>query len=86
MSFKPYQDTQTGVWNLLEMKYEKDVIACELSDDDDNRFPAIVELEVTNFEVRVISVNCTGENLNNAQEDLTNAIREKYKNQVINFN
>lgn len=69
------------------IKTDSETLVCKVYDNDGNEYHAIVEMDVNDFEVTVISVYCsTDKELNNAQDDIRDAIRnEGHKNQVINF-
>lgn len=68
----------------IEVHNVKETINTDVFDLEGNPYPAIVELEVNDFQVIIMNVyTTTKKELRAASEDIHNAIREIYKSQEI---
>ncbi len=83
---KPYQDTNTGIWNGVQDATEVERIPATVYDNDGNHFPALIEIEITGDEILVTNVS-HGANvpLNNPTDDITDAIKGRYKYATITY-
>jgi hypothetical protein len=80
-----YQDTQTGVWNgLPSVRTVTETINVKLSDVDGDTHPAIVEIDVNDFEVTILNVFAkTAKELSDPMYEIRDELRKFYRTQEI---